>query len=123
MPATDPEVAFKDCDVAILVGAIPRREGMERKDLLTQNAKIFKGQGDCLNRQAKKSVKVRTKEEKSDCASWLPWRAEPRPCLLAPLPEAKPSLLTACPFRPSAFSCTGAGRGQPCQHQRANRSA
>lgn len=58
VPATDPEVAFKDCDVAILVGAIPRREGMERKDLLTQNAKIFKGQGDCLNRQAKKSVKV-----------------------------------------------------------------
>lgn len=69
MPATDPEVAFKDCDVAILVGAIPRREGMERKDLLTQNAKIFKGQGDCLNRQAKKSVKVGVRQDDGDLSA------------------------------------------------------
>lgn len=69
VPATDPEVAFKDCDVAILVGAIPRREGMERKDLLTQNAKIFKGQGDCLNRQAKKSVKVSVRQDDGDLSA------------------------------------------------------
>lgn len=62
--STDPAVAFKDCDVAILVGAIPRREGMERKDLLAQNAKIFKTQGDCLDKVAKKTVKVSTRAHK-----------------------------------------------------------
>ncbi|EDQ91014.1 uncharacterized protein MONBRDRAFT_15806, partial [Monosiga brevicollis MX1] len=54
----DPAEAFLDCDAAILVGAVPRREGMERKDLLQQNAKIFKMQGQDLDRVAKKSVKV-----------------------------------------------------------------
>jgi len=42
---TDPEVAFKDADVAVLVGAKPRGPGMERADLLNENAKIFKAQG------------------------------------------------------------------------------
>eukprot|EP00053_Salpingoeca_punica_P006436 m.60867 g.60867 ORF g.60867 m.60867 type:complete len:336 (+) comp13692_c0_seq1:403-1410(+) len=54
----DPEVAFKDCDAAILVGAMPRKEGMERKDLLAANVKIFKVQGMALDKVAKKSVKV-----------------------------------------------------------------
>lgn len=52
------EEAFKDIDVAILVGAMPRREGMERKDLLKANANIFKTQGQALDQYAKKSVKV-----------------------------------------------------------------
>ncbi len=39
------EVAFKDADVVILVGAMPRKQGMERKDLLEANARIFKTQG------------------------------------------------------------------------------
>uniref|UniRef100_A0A2K6G438 Malate dehydrogenase n=1 Tax=Propithecus coquereli TaxID=379532 RepID=A0A2K6G438_PROCO len=57
--ATDKEeVAFKDLDVAILVGSMPRREGMERKDLLKANVKIFKSQGTALEKYAKKSVKV-----------------------------------------------------------------
>ncbi|XP_038663732.1 LOW QUALITY PROTEIN: malate dehydrogenase 1Ab, NAD (soluble) [Scyliorhinus canicula] len=57
--ATDKEdVAFKDIDVAILVGSMPRREGMERKDLLQANSKIFKSQGNALDRLAKKTVKV-----------------------------------------------------------------
>ena len=38
IPATDPMVAFKDADVAVLVGATPRGPGMERKDLLSANA-------------------------------------------------------------------------------------
>ncbi len=47
--ATDQEsVAFKNIDVAILAGAMPRREGMERKDLLAANVKIFKSQGQAL---------------------------------------------------------------------------
>lgn len=57
--ATDnAEVAFQDADFAILVGAKPRGAGMERKDLLLENAKIFSAQGKALNAVAKKSVKV-----------------------------------------------------------------
>lgn len=56
---TDQEqVAFKDIDIAILVGAMPRREGMERKDLLAANVRIFKSQGNALEQYAKKTVKV-----------------------------------------------------------------
>jgi len=54
----DPEVAFKDIDAAFLVGAMPRREGMERKDLLAANVKIFKAQGQALDKFAKKTVKI-----------------------------------------------------------------
>jgi len=54
----DAEVAFKDVDVALLVGARPRGPGMERKDLLLENAKIFTAQGAALNRVAKRDVKV-----------------------------------------------------------------
>ena len=49
---------FKDIDVALLVGARPRGPGMERKDLLEANAKIFEAQGKALDAVAKKSVKV-----------------------------------------------------------------
>jgi len=54
----DASVAFNNIDVAILVGAMPRKEGMERKDLLKANAKIFESQGKALDQYAKKSVKV-----------------------------------------------------------------
>merc|ERR1712111_164510 len=54
----DPEVGFKDVDAAFMVGAMPRREGMERKDLLAANVKIFKVQGEALDKYAKKTVKV-----------------------------------------------------------------
>ena len=54
----DVAVAFKEIDAAFLVGAMPRREGMERKDLLAANVKIFKVQGEALEKFAKKSVKV-----------------------------------------------------------------
>lgn len=52
------EVAFQDLDIAILVGSMPRREGMERKDLLKANVAIFKSQGAALDKYAKKTVKV-----------------------------------------------------------------
>ncbi|CRK99232.1 CLUMA_CG012586, isoform A [Clunio marinus] len=58
IPTADPAVAFKDVSAAFLVGAMPRREGMERKDLLSANVKIFKVQGEALNAHAKKDVKV-----------------------------------------------------------------
>ncbi len=54
----DPKVAFKDIDAAILVGARPRSKGMERADLLSANAEIFKVQGRALNEAAKRDVKV-----------------------------------------------------------------
>lgn len=54
----DPEVAFKDVEVALLVGARPRSKGMERGDLLAANAEIFTVQGRALNKVAKRNVKV-----------------------------------------------------------------
>merc|ERR1712213_230596 len=54
----DPNVAFKDVDAAFLVGAMPRKEGMERKDLLALNVKIFKVQGQALDQFAKKTCKI-----------------------------------------------------------------
>src|SRR5699024_8829734 len=48
----DPEVAFKDTQIAILVGARPRSKGMERADLLAANAEIFTVQGRALNKVA-----------------------------------------------------------------------
>ncbi|XP_063703087.1 malate dehydrogenase, cytoplasmic [Culicoides brevitarsis] len=58
VPTTDPAVAFKDVSAAFLVGAMPRKQGMERKDLLSANVKIFKVQGEAMNQHAKKDVKV-----------------------------------------------------------------
>ena len=54
----DPEVAFKDADYALLVGARPRGPGMERADLLAANAQIFTAQGKALNKVASRDVKV-----------------------------------------------------------------
>jgi len=58
VPASDPMVAFKDAQVALLVGARPRGPGMERKDLLEANGKIFGPQGQALDRVASRDVKV-----------------------------------------------------------------
>jgi malate dehydrogenase len=54
----DARVAFRDCHVAMLVGARPRGPGMERKDLLLANAQIFSAQGKALNEVADRKVKV-----------------------------------------------------------------
>jgi malate dehydrogenase len=54
----DAKVAFRDCQVAMLVGARPRGPGMERKDLLLANAQIFSAQGKALNEAADRKVKV-----------------------------------------------------------------
>ena len=58
VPASDPMVAFKDVDVALLVGARPRGPGMERKDLLEANGAIFVPQGKALGEVASRDVKV-----------------------------------------------------------------
>ena len=54
----DARVAFRDCGVALLVGARPRGPGMERKDLLLANAQIFSAQGKALDAVARRDVKV-----------------------------------------------------------------
>jgi malate dehydrogenase len=54
----DPKVAVKDADVALLVGAKPRGPGMERKDLLMENAKIFIEQGKAIDAVASRNIKV-----------------------------------------------------------------
>jgi len=58
VPTADPMVAFKDAGVALLVGARPRGPGMERKDLLEANGKIFGPQGQALDKVADRNVKV-----------------------------------------------------------------
>ena len=54
----DPKGAFKDAEIALLVGAKPRGPGMERKDLLLENAKIFLEQGKALDQVANRNVKI-----------------------------------------------------------------
>jgi malate dehydrogenase len=54
----DPDVAFRDCDYALLVGARPRGPGMERKDLLEANAQIFSVQGKAINLHASRDIRV-----------------------------------------------------------------
>ena len=54
----DANVAFGDSDIALLIGAMPRKDGMERADLLTANGGIFKPQGVAIAKNAKKNVKV-----------------------------------------------------------------
>jgi malate dehydrogenase len=54
----DPNNAFRDCNWALLVGSFPRKQGMERKDLLDINGKIFVGQGKALAANAAKDVRV-----------------------------------------------------------------
>jgi malate dehydrogenase len=54
----DPMVAFKDADYALLVGAMPRKQGMERGDLLSANGGIFRPQGKALSEVASREVKV-----------------------------------------------------------------
>ena len=55
---SDPAVAFKDADWCLLVGSVPRKAGMERKDLLGINGKIFVGQGKSIAENASKGVRV-----------------------------------------------------------------
>jgi len=54
----DPAIGFRESDYAILIGAKPRGKGMERKDLITENAKIFSVQGRAINDHASKDVRV-----------------------------------------------------------------
>ncbi|EQD34453.1 malate dehydrogenase, partial [mine drainage metagenome] len=56
--STNPKAAFRDCDIAFLIGSRPRSKGMERRDLLEINGGIFKAQGQALSEVAQRTVKV-----------------------------------------------------------------
>jgi malate dehydrogenase len=58
VPTDDAELAFGDADVALLVGAMPRKEGMERSDLLAANGAIFTGQGKAIASSARPDINV-----------------------------------------------------------------
>ena len=73
----DPKVAFKDVDYAMLVGAKPRGPGMERKDLLLENAKIFIEQGKALNAVASRNVKVLVVGNPANTNAWIAMKSAP----------------------------------------------
>ncbi len=73
----DPKVAFKDADYALLVGAKPRGPGMERKDLLMENAKIFIEQGKALNDVASRNVKVLVVGNPANTNAYIAMRSAP----------------------------------------------
>jgi malate dehydrogenase len=77
VPTADPTVAFKDVDVAMLVGARPRSKGMERKDLLEANGAIFTVQGKALNAVAKRSVKVLVVGNPANTNAYIAMRSAP----------------------------------------------
>jgi malate dehydrogenase len=73
----DPNSAFKDADVAMLVGARPRGPGMERKDLLAANAQIFTAQGKALNAVASRNVKVLVVGNPANTNAYIAMRSAP----------------------------------------------
>src|SRR5215468_6729904 len=75
----DPRVAFKDADVALLVGARPRGPGMERKDLLLENAKIFTVQGKALETVASRQVKVLVVGNPANTNAYIAMKSAPGP--------------------------------------------
>jgi len=73
----DPKVAFKDAQIAMLVGAKPRGPGMERKDLLQENAKIFIEQGRALDQVAARDVKVLVVGNPANTNAYIAMRSAP----------------------------------------------
>jgi malate dehydrogenase len=55
---SDANEGFRDCDAAVLLGAFPRKQGMERKDLMEKNVGIFKVMGEAIQKNAKDTIKV-----------------------------------------------------------------
>lgn len=73
----DPNVAFRDADFALLVGARPRGPGMERSDLLAANGGIFKVQGKALNDHARRNVRVIVVGNPANTNAWTAMKCAP----------------------------------------------
>src|SRR5512147_711917 len=74
----DPNTAFKDIEVALLVGARPRGPGMERKDLLAANAQIFTAQGKALNQSASRDVRVLVVGNPANTNAYIAMKSAPQ---------------------------------------------
>src|SRR5262252_6341304 len=75
--SADPKAAFREADIAMLVGARPRGPGMERKDLLLENAKIFIEQGKALDAVASRNVKVLVVGNPANTNAYIAMRSAP----------------------------------------------
>ena len=73
----EPNVAFKDADYALLVGARPRSKGMERKDLLEANGAIFTVQGKALNTHAKRDCRILVVGNPANTNAWIAMKSAP----------------------------------------------
>jgi len=73
----DAKLAFKDADYALLVGAKPRGPGMERKDLLAENAKIFIEQGKAMNQTASRDIRVIVVGNPANTNSYIAMKSAP----------------------------------------------
>ena len=95
----DPMTAFKDADYALLVGARPRGPGMERDDLLADNAKIFTAQGKALDKVASRDVKVLVVGNPANTNAYIAMKSAPEPAARelhrhaapGPQPRAEPA--------------------------------
>ena len=103
----DPKVAFKDADVALLVGARPRGPGMERKDLLLENAKIFIEQGKALDAVAARNVKVLVVGNPANTNAYIAMKSAPS------LPQEELHRDAAARPQPRAVAARGEGRQSP----------
>jgi malate dehydrogenase len=74
---SDPTMAFKDTDYALLVGSMPRKAGMERAELLAINGQIFIGQGRALNAVASRDVKVLVVGNPANTNAWIAMKSAP----------------------------------------------
>jgi len=119
----DPMTAFKDADVALLVGARPRGPGMERKDLLEANAQIFTVQGKALDAVASRNVKVLVVGNPANTNAYIAMKSAPSlpaknfTAMLASITTAryrKSPPKPARQLRRSKSSASGATTRPPC---------
>ena len=106
----DANVAFGDADVALLVGAMPRKAGMERSDLLSANGGIFKPQGEALGKSAKKDVKILVVGNPANTNALIAMQQRPRSRPEAvhgdDPPRPQPGRSASSPRRPARRSTT-----------------
>jgi len=88
VPTTDVKTAFSDVDYALLIGSFPRKEGMERKELLNRNIQIFRAQGTALNTYSSPNVKVLVVGNPANTNCWVAKQFAPR------IPKSNFSALT-----------------------------
>jgi malate dehydrogenase len=121
VPTSDLSVAFKDADAAFMVGSMPRKQGMERRDLLSANVKIFKEQGEALDKFAKKDVKVLVVGNPANtnalmCAKHAPSIPKENFSAMTRPPEQSTGHHCRPPQRPSRQSEKRHHLGQPLVH-------